>query len=88
MLASHQMELDHLIVLACPVHQSQYWPNFGAIQRVVSFRVRCDLVLLADRASQRFRDSRVEEPLLDWWFSHSAPHTVEFWRRFALPNWF
>ncbi len=86
MLATHGgLQVGKLILLSCPVHPSKYYPNFAAVQRVVSIRVRLDLVILADRGGQRFNDSRIEENVLPIWFDHSATHDPATWTQYQLP---
>jgi len=86
MLATHGgLQVGKLILLSCPVHPSKYYPNFAGVQRVVSIRVRLDLVILADRGGQRFNDSRIEENVLPIWFDHSATHDPVTWAQYQLP---
>ena len=56
-----------------PVHVPKYLPNFSQVSKVVSIRVRADLVILADRGGQRFHP-KITEHVLPIWFDHSAPH--------------
>lgn len=87
MLASQAgMNSAAMVLLSCPVHADKYYPDFGHVKRVVSIRVRMDLVILADRGGQRFRDSRIEENVLPVWFNHSASHEPDIWSRHNVPR--
>jgi hypothetical protein len=87
MLATHQgLSIGTLVLLSCPVHWHKYSPDFSQVQRVVSIRVRLDLVILADLGGQRFRDPRIEENRLPIWFKHSASHDPDVWRDHDLPS--
>jgi hypothetical protein len=77
---------DRLILMSCPVHPAKYSVNFDAVQRVVSIRVRLDLVLLADGSGSRFTDPRYNENVLPIWFNHSKSHDPATWIRFNVPN--
>ena len=74
-----------LILLSCPVHVRAYYPNFTAVSRVVSIRVRLDLVILADRGGQLFSDPRIEEHVLPVWFDHQATHVPTIWETYGVP---
>jgi hypothetical protein len=81
MLASNRgLRLGELVLLSCPVHFMKYRPDFGQVAKLVSIRVRLDLVILADRGGQRFRDSRVKENVLPIWFDHTETHNPEVWQ--------
>ena len=79
------MRAGKLILLSCPVHVSKYFPNFANTTRVISIRVKLDLVILADRGGQKFSDPRIEENVLPIWFNHSASHDPQVWRDNNLP---
>lgn len=84
MLANH-MGVNYgkqLVLLSCPVHSDKYMPVFdpAPTNRVISVRVKMDLVILADGGGQRFRDSRIEENVLDIWFDHFATHDPKVWQ--------
>lgn len=86
MLASQQgLDLGQLVLLSCPVHARKYFPDFGRVRDVVSIRVRLDLVILADRGGQRFRDPRIRENVLPIWFRHSDTHEPDVWERHNVP---
>jgi alpha-beta hydrolase superfamily lysophospholipase len=85
MLATHGgLGAGKLILLSCPVHPTKYFPDFAHVQRVISIRVRLDLVILADGGGQRFRDMRIEENVLPIWFDHSATHDPAVWNQYNL----
>ncbi len=88
MLASAAgMDIGCLVLTSCPVHVHKYFPDFNHIRRaVVSVRVRMDLVILADRGGQRFRDPRIKEVVLPVWFDHSASHYPNVWQQFGVRN--
>ena len=86
MLATHGgLQAGTLILLSCPVHPSKYFPDFANAARVISIRVRLDLVILADRGGQRFQDPRIEENVLPIWFDHSASRSPDVWREHGVP---
>lgn len=86
MLASWRgVSFGRVVFLSSPVHPAKYNMSFAAVQRVVSIRVKLDLVLLADGSGSRFRDSRYNEHVLPIWFNHSATHDPDVWRRHNLP---
>ena len=86
MLASQSgLNLGTLVLLSCPVHVDKYFPAFNRAGRVVSIRVRLDLVILADGGGQRFNDSRIQENVLPLWFNHSATHDPQVWRQQNVP---
>jgi hypothetical protein len=72
-----------LVLLSCPVH-SIYMPDFARTGRVVSIRVKLDLVILADGGGQKFSDPRITERVLPIWFDHSATHEPTVWQRYNL----
>ncbi len=88
MLASHdaRVTMKELVLLACPVHVPKYLPNFSQVSKVVSIRVRADLVILADRGGQRFSHPKITEHVLPIWFDHSAPHDPEVWKKYDVPS--
>jgi pimeloyl-ACP methyl ester carboxylesterase len=71
-------KIGDLILLSCPV-RSEYVPDFGQVGRLVSVRVKWDLVILADEGRQRFDDPRITEIVLPIWFNHSATHHPDVW---------
>jgi predicted alpha/beta-hydrolase family hydrolase len=80
------MNVGELVLLSCPVHAHKYYPEFGHAKRIVSIRVRMDLVILADRGGQRFKDARIEENVLPVWFNHSASHDPKVWQDHDVPR--
>ena len=74
-----------LVLLSCPVH-SIYMPDFSRTGRVVSIRVKLDLVILADGGGQKFNDPRITEKILPIWFDHSATHDPAVWQKYNLPS--
>ena len=72
-----------LILLSCPV-RDEYVPNFANVGKVVSVRVKWDLVILVDGGGQRFDDSRITEIVLPVWFNHSATHDPDVWTANAV----
>ncbi|PTQ83094.1 hypothetical protein C8R21_10297 [Nitrosospira multiformis] len=86
LLANQAIDIGRMVLLACPVHPHKYWPNFGHVNRVVSVRVRLDLVILADRGGQRFNHPDIIENVLPVWFDHSAPHEPDIWIRYDVPT--
>ncbi|RMH22051.1 MAG: hypothetical protein D6696_04295 [Acidobacteria bacterium] len=82
---SRGLDVGRMVLLSCPVHRRKYFPDFNRVQRVISIRVRFDLVIAADRGGQRFRDPRIEENVLPIWFRHSVTHDPATWRRHGVP---
>jgi Alpha/beta hydrolase family len=74
-----------LVLLSCPVH-SIYTPDFAKTGRVMSIRVKLDLVILADGGGQKFSDPRITERILPIWFDHSVTHDPAVWQRYNLPS--
>ena len=88
MLANHAgTRVGRLVLLSCPVHWPQYTPDFNAVaNKVVSVRVHLDLVILADRGSQRFSDNRIQDNVLPIWFNHFATHDPGNWVLYDVPS--
>jgi pimeloyl-ACP methyl ester carboxylesterase len=87
MLASQAgLDIGSLVMLSCPVHPHKYQPDFGRVGKVVSIRVRLDLVILADRGGQRFQHPQVEEHVLPIWFDHFATHYPQVWQAHNVPT--
>lgn len=81
MLASHKgLRTGELVLLSCPVHFKRYQPEFSQVGKVVSIRVRLDLIILADRGGQKFRHPRIRENVLPIWFDHAATHNPDVWK--------
>ena len=83
------LQLDRLVMLAWPVHD-QWLPDLSRVTKVISFRVRVDLVIIVDGGSQSLpqgtlNQSNVEEHVHGW-FRHSAPHEPEYWERHDLAS--
>jgi len=76
--------IGRLVLLSCPVHWPKYAPDFTRVSKVVSIRVHVDLVILADRGGQRFRDNRIQEHVLPLWFDHFATHFPGTWEQFHV----
>ena len=85
MLATQSgLAMGKLILLSCPVHD-RYRPNFAQVPRVVSVRVKADLVILADGGGQRFPgNSGIQEIVLPIWFDHFKSHEAEVWHKHNL----
>jgi hypothetical protein len=87
MLASRAgMAIGRLVLLSCPVHIPKYEPNFPIVGRVVSIRVKMDLVILADGGGQRFNHPQIREIVLPIWFKHSITHEPQTWINHNLPS--
>jgi hypothetical protein len=87
MLASWRgVTFGKAVFLSSPVHPSLYNMNFSAVQKVVSIRVKFDLVLLADGSGSRFTDPRYNEHVLPVWFNHSATHDPAVWIKYKIPT--
>jgi hypothetical protein len=87
MLASWRgVTFGKAVFLSSPVHPSLYDMNFNAVQKVVSIRVKFDLVLLADGSGSRFTDPRYHEHVLPIWFNHSATHDPAVWIKYKIPT--
>ncbi len=87
MLASKAgLRIGKLILLSVPNHIPKYVPDFSRVGKVVSIRVRMDLVILADRGGQKFNHPNIEENVLPIWFKHSVTHEPEVWVKHDLPS--
>ena len=89
MLASTKgLQIGKLLLLSCPVHFPKYRPDMTRVRKIISVRVRLDLVILADRGGQKFQLSEIEENVLPIWFDHSATHNPGVWRNstYNLPS--
>lgn len=69
-----------MVLLSCPVHWPKYEPDWSGVGRIVSVRVKADLVIMLDGGGQRFRDPRIAENVIDLWFDHSTTHSPDVWR--------
>ena len=80
---------NKLILLSCPVRWWRYQPKPGSFNSAQSIRIRCDLVLLADRAGQRFPNGHGidEEKLPIWFISHSDTNNPKTWRKYTLDKY-
>jgi hypothetical protein len=76
-------ELGKLTLLSCPVINGLRL-NPANVRRVVSIRVRMDLVLLADGGGQRFHEPDIQEIVLPIWFDHFATHDPDVWKKYDL----
>jgi hypothetical protein len=73
----HGLRMKTAVLLSTPV--SNYEVEWRNIDRAVSLRIHCDLVLLAARTKQRFT-ANVEEHWLDSWFvQHGMSHDPDAW---------
>ncbi len=80
-------EFGRMIMLAWPVHD-QWLPDPTLIDHVVSFRVKYDLVILADGGRQSFNPPasagyQVTE-YVNGYFAHGDPHEPEYWDQYGL----
>jgi len=79
--ATDKVELGTIVLLSCPVQARRYGINFQNVKRVVSIRVKWDLIIMADRGRQRFDDARVQEIILPIWFGrHGTTRRSSTWR--------
>lgn len=87
MLASHNgLDIGTLVLLSCPVHVHKYMPDFGHVVKVVSIRVKFDLVILADGGGQKYNHPSIQENVLPIWFDHFASHSPKVWRKHNLKS--
>jgi hypothetical protein len=87
MLANHAgTTIGKLVLLSCPVHWPKYTPDFSAVAKVISVRVHLDLVILADRGGQKFKDPHIHENVLGIWFDHFATHDPVNWQKYNVPG--
>jgi hypothetical protein len=81
--ANEGLQITLLILLSVPrLHSDVMWANLG---RTISLRSRLDWVLILDGAPFRHPDP-VRELGLPSWFSHSATHDPDTWKRWNLPD--
>lgn len=74
------VQIGELVVLSCPVHIPKYEPDFSRVKKVVSIRVRMDLIILLDRGGQKFKHPQIQENILPLWFDHTATHNPDVWK--------
>jgi hypothetical protein len=74
------LKIGELVLLSCPVHFPKYLPDFNRVRKIVSIRVRLDLIILADRGGQKFRHPKIRENILPIWFDHRATHDPDVWK--------
>jgi hypothetical protein len=83
------LDLDRLVLLSWPVH-SEWFPDFGKVQKVIDIRVHFDLVIIADRGGQSFNPPRAHRRKVtshvNGWFDHSDTHDPGYWDRYGLPS--
>ena len=80
----HGLDIEKLILLSCPVHDN-YLPDFNRVRKVISIRVRLDLIILAGRGGQKYNHPQIQEHVLPVWFKHSATHDPNVWQRHNIP---
>ena len=81
---THGVCMKSAVLLSTPVDDYEVeWRN---IERAVSLRIHCDLVLLAARSKQRFT-ANVEENWMDSWFvRHGLSHDAGAWVADGWPS--
>ena len=72
----------HVLLLSCPVRREYRLLEHAAIT-LRSLRIHFDLVILADRAGQRFPPSSsiADEYLPYWFYGHSKTTEPQTWKR-------
>ncbi|WP_271609951.1 MULTISPECIES: hypothetical protein [unclassified Bradyrhizobium] len=79
--AVEKVKLGTIVLLSCPVQPRRYGINFQNVKRIVSIRVKWDLIIMADRGRQRFDDARIQEIILPIWFGrHGTTRRSSTWR--------
>lgn len=78
--------VGRLVLLSCPVHWPKYTPEFSRVTKIVSVRVRLDLVILVDGGGQHFSDPRIKEHVLPIWFDHFTTHDPDTWEEHEVPD--
>ena len=87
MLASAQRKMNKLVLMSCPVHWHLYQPHFANVAEVISIRIKWDMVIMADRGAQRFRDARIHEKVLPIWFTaHEESRLASTWEERKLDD--
>jgi hypothetical protein len=86
MAATKGTSFSKVIFLSCPVHWNKYQPASNSIKKAISIRIKLDLVILGDRANQRFPNgSGISETVLPIWFtSHSDTCEPKIWQKQKL----
>lgn len=88
MLATQDIKVKNLILMSCPIHWNLYKPNFSNVKNILSIRVKWDLVIMADRGGQRFRDTRISEKVLPLWFTaHDASRKSNTWKKSSIDQY-
>ena len=78
---SQGIEFDRMVHMAVPVH-GRWFPDPARFDRLIDIRVRWDLVILADRGGQRFRNTPFQAKIDEHrhgWFNHSAAREPGYW---------
>ena len=80
---------NRLVLMSWPVH-SQWFPDFGKVNRIIDIRVKWDLVIMADRGGQVFKPPRAHrgkvEAHVNGWFDHSDTNDPAYWEKHGLPE--
>ncbi|MCP4307662.1 MAG: alpha/beta hydrolase [bacterium] len=81
-------EFDRVVLLSWPVHD-EWFPDFNNLNRIIDIRVKWDLVIIADRGSQKFRAPRRHrdkvEAHVNGWFDHGDTNDPAYWDQYGLP---
>jgi hypothetical protein len=74
-------DFGHVLLLNCPVRPNSTFRDRSVIT-ARSIRTKLDLVVLADRAAQRFPPrSGIVEEYLPWWYWHWSTTDPKIWAR-------
>jgi hypothetical protein len=79
------VEVDKLVLMSCPVHWDRCQPEFARVKNVVSFQIRLDWVILADRGGTYFNQPKITDHMLPQWFwKHADTHSPAIWEQYGL----
>ena len=85
MMATKQRRMSKLVLMSCPVHWHLYQPDFNNVEKVISIRIKWDLVIMADRGAQHFRSPYINEKILPIWFkNHEDSRLSSTWKKRSL----
>ena len=77
-----------MVLMNCPVHWNKYRLLHAITNDVISVRIKCDLVILMDRAGQRFPRGTIKEHILPLWYTgHSVITKPKTWRKEHLDRY-
>jgi hypothetical protein len=79
------VKVDQLVLMSCPVHWHRYQPEFTRVNNVISYQIKLDWVILADRGGTYFNQPQITDRVLPQWFwRHDDTHDPATWQKHGL----